>query len=640
MPEHKPSRPFLHAPLIAPMTLVLPGMLVVIAACAQAFDYPFVSDDTVYIVHNAKLAGLRLAELWRLLVEPYNDFEFLPLRDLSYWLDLALSGPVPFTFRLHNLILYLLCLPLVYVTTAGLYRYFLPADAAGTPWASATVTALFALHPAHIEGVVWVSGRKDVLAALLSLFALWLALLSRRERGLAAPQAATALAALLAAVFSKGAAVAVAAVIALLWLCFWLHTPAADRRRSMLLWPLACLLLAACAALVFAANNAVKAPSYFGSETIIRALAALGWLARLALSLEDRHYFYPVFEDAGFPAMAAAGAAVLAGAAVGGVMMLRGRSLAGFAWLSFALLCLPYTQIVPYKTFSLVSDRFAFLAAWPAMLLVTLLAWRLMLPLRAALLLALALLFAFQTVSRPRDWRSYETLIDADMKAYPGHYVPAYQKISAVQLPQGLNKSAGETAGSITDPEIRNLLTRLIHADYAVRVRTAAAANPYPALAPLHELELALEHMPAQGKWNTSLSWIWAGCRADLAAQWNYLARRFPDNAAVRYDAGSWMAKIHDYKNAIVHLRAAVESPQLPESARGRAYRNLGLALLGSGSAAEAEAPLRAALEQRPPDAQAHCLLSEVYKQTGRREEAVRAADDCLRSAPGNPNRH
>ena len=69
--------------------------------------------------------------MWRLLTEPYNPLEFLPLRDLSYWFDIKLFGLNPAALRAHNIILYLLCLPLVYATTLGLWRYFRPADADG-----------------------------------------------------------------------------------------------------------------------------------------------------------------------------------------------------------------------------------------------------------------------------------------------------------------------------------------------------------------------------------------------------------------------------------------------------------------------------------------------------------------------------
>jgi len=148
---------------ISPYALVLVSAMVAVGAYLQALNYPFISDDSIYIIENTKLSGLQLVNLWLIFAEPYNPLaEFLPLRDLSYWLDIELFGLNPSAFRLHNILLYLLCLPLVFATTLDLWRYFRPADSSSAPWAAATVTALFALHPAHVEAVVWISGRKDV----------------------------------------------------------------------------------------------------------------------------------------------------------------------------------------------------------------------------------------------------------------------------------------------------------------------------------------------------------------------------------------------------------------------------------------------------------------------------------------------
>src|SRR3990170_3866104 len=98
---------------LAPLAPILFGAVVAVAAYLQALDYPFISDDEAYITENTKLAGLHLTELWRLFTGPYNHFsEFLPLRDLSYWFDIALFGLTPSAFRMHNILLYLLCLPL------------------------------------------------------------------------------------------------------------------------------------------------------------------------------------------------------------------------------------------------------------------------------------------------------------------------------------------------------------------------------------------------------------------------------------------------------------------------------------------------------------------------------------------------
>lgn len=609
--------------------LVLAGAAIAAGSYLQALDYPFISDDETYLSANSRLAGLRPVELWKLFVEPYNAYsEFLPLRELSYWLDLALFGLTPAAFRVHGILLYLICLPLVYGATSRIWRYFRPADAASAPWASAAVTALFAVNPAHVEAVVWISGRKDVLCGMFSLLALWFASSAKRERGLSPAHAAAALVALLAAMLSKASAIAVAPVIALLWLAYWRDVPAPERRRSLLLWPLAILVLPACLAVVFATAITTKIPVYFGTETVTRTLAILGWLARLAVSPEGRHFIYPILEDPWLPVMAAAGAAVLAAAGWGTVMVLRRRSLEGFAVTMFALICLPSLQLVPYAVPSLVSDRYVFLALWPIILLIVALAWRLRPVPRVVLLFAVALPWSIQTIERARDWRNGDAVIDPDVRAYPGHYGPASWKVIGL-INGGWFREAEDVASQVTDAEFRNVMTGLARAAHAVNVSAASAGNPQEAMARLWELGILLKQMPAKTRWNLPMFHTWVSLHYTLAMQWKNLSGKFPGDAPVRYNTGLWLLNTHKDNEAVAHLRAAVDSRRLPEAARGTALKNLGLALLNSGQTAEAEIRLRAALEQEPPDLRAHCLLSELYKKTGRLEDAARAAANC-----------
>ena len=118
--------------LFAPLGIVVASTLAAIGAYLQAYRYPFIGDDGLYIVLNQKLAALTLGDLWRLFLSPYNSFhEFLPLRDLSYWFDIKLFGMNPSAFRVHNIVLYLLGLPFVYAASLGMWRYLRPSHAAG-----------------------------------------------------------------------------------------------------------------------------------------------------------------------------------------------------------------------------------------------------------------------------------------------------------------------------------------------------------------------------------------------------------------------------------------------------------------------------------------------------------------------------
>jgi hypothetical protein len=448
---------------------------------------------------------------------------------------------------------------------------------------------------------------------------------------LSAPHAVAALVALLAAMLSKATAVAVAPLIAMIWVVFWLDIPKPERRRSLLLWPLASLLLAACIAQIFAAIITTRVPFYFGIEAVTRTLAIFGWLTRLAISPENRHAFYPVFEYPYLPAMAALGGAALAASVAGGVLVLRKRSLEGFALAAFLLLCMPSMQLIPYEPPSLVSDRFLALAVWPAVLLIVTLLWRLKPIPRTTLLLAIALLWGFQTTERPRDWRNFETVIDADLRAYPGCYMPTYYKITNFQLQRELYSEARGTANSITIPEFRDVMINLIEADHAVYA--VSTGNPQEAMALLWNLGLSLKQPPPQAKWDSPIKALWEMGQISLSDEWTSLAKLFPNDVSVRYNYGLWLLNVPKYEYAVAQLRAATESQRLPESVRGTAFKNLGLALMNSGHVAEAEAPLRAALEQSPPDLRAYCLLSEVYKQTRRFEEAARTESKCRKQA-------
>ncbi len=192
---------------------------------------------------------------------------------------------------------------------------------------------------------------------------------------------------------------------------------------------------------------------------------------------------------------------MLAAAMASSAMLLRKRTLEGFAVVVFLLMCMPYLQLIPFVSPSMVQNRYLALAAWPAMLLLVALAWRLNTYPRIALLLVFALMFGFQTTQRPRDWRSFEKLVDADLRAFPDYYIPASYKMF-IQLRQGLIHEANKTANNVSNPEFRKDLQDMVKIYEVVHVDAVATRNPQIAINLLHQLFRDLQQKPAQAKWN------------------------------------------------------------------------------------------------------------------------------------------
>ncbi len=126
---------------------------------APSLNYGFLGfDDPAYVSENVEVSrGLT----WHGFLWAFNigySANWHPLTWLSHMLDVQLFGMVAGCHHLINLLLHianaLLLFWLLYRTTRGWGR-------------SAVVALLFAVHPLHVESVVWIAERKDVLSTLL-----------------------------------------------------------------------------------------------------------------------------------------------------------------------------------------------------------------------------------------------------------------------------------------------------------------------------------------------------------------------------------------------------------------------------------------------------------------------------------------
>ncbi len=137
-------------------SLALAG--IVIAAFFPAFSAGFVWDDVIFTDEPVVQSVGGLREIWFSPREIKKEGHYWPLVYTSFWLEYRLWGLKPLGFHLTNVLLYVANVLLLWRL---LRRLAVPAA-----WA---VAVLWAVHPLHVESVVWVIERKDVLSGLLFL---------------------------------------------------------------------------------------------------------------------------------------------------------------------------------------------------------------------------------------------------------------------------------------------------------------------------------------------------------------------------------------------------------------------------------------------------------------------------------------
>ena len=134
-------------------------------------------DDIRYLVENPHLRELSLRNLaWMFTGVWLSNWH--PLTWLSLGLDHALWGLNAPLYKLENVALHLLCSAALMLLTVRLMQRArtpgpaLPAGDSRPLVAGIAAAALFALHPQHVESVVWVAERKDILCGLFYVLAI------------------------------------------------------------------------------------------------------------------------------------------------------------------------------------------------------------------------------------------------------------------------------------------------------------------------------------------------------------------------------------------------------------------------------------------------------------------------------------
>src|SRR5687768_8786796 len=116
------------------------------------FEFVYLDDPANVIENRLVTSGLAPSSLRHALTTSHPDY-WRPVTWFSFMIDYELHGLSAGGYHITNVILHI-------VATLLVYAAFVTMTA--SPWPSAFVAAVFALHPLHVESVAWVTERKDV----------------------------------------------------------------------------------------------------------------------------------------------------------------------------------------------------------------------------------------------------------------------------------------------------------------------------------------------------------------------------------------------------------------------------------------------------------------------------------------------
>ncbi len=124
-------------------------------------------DDPAYVYENLHIRHLELRWIFTGIVSS----NYHPLTLLSHTIDYALFGLNPMGHHLTSIVVHAFNSLLVFLLATRLFK---KGMGRGGAFPAMIAALLFAVHPVHVESVVWVSERKDVLSAFFFLLSILL----------------------------------------------------------------------------------------------------------------------------------------------------------------------------------------------------------------------------------------------------------------------------------------------------------------------------------------------------------------------------------------------------------------------------------------------------------------------------------
>ena len=130
----------------------------------QTLRFDFVNyDDPRYVYQNPRItSGISVANVAWAFSHIHSE-NWHPLTTITHMLDCQLHGLNAGWHHFTNVLLHSFAVVLLFVALERMTGAF---------WRSAFVSAIFAVHPLHVESVAWIAERKDVLSAFFFMLSL------------------------------------------------------------------------------------------------------------------------------------------------------------------------------------------------------------------------------------------------------------------------------------------------------------------------------------------------------------------------------------------------------------------------------------------------------------------------------------
>jgi tetratricopeptide (TPR) repeat protein len=150
---------------------------------ARTVNYPFEYDDSHVIMVNQSIR--HLSNLPRFFISPHlmepnlKAITYRPLLYATYALNYAISGLAPWSYRVLDILLHILCSFLVYLIALTVIK----ERGGGPAWPAAAAAIIFCVHPVQTESVIYASARSALLVCTLFMASTYFYLNARTRGG-------------------------------------------------------------------------------------------------------------------------------------------------------------------------------------------------------------------------------------------------------------------------------------------------------------------------------------------------------------------------------------------------------------------------------------------------------------------------